>query len=206
MNVTTRATRRPGVNKMKFQLLLPLTLGLTVALVVIIKTRKQEQDQVDKRNRFERVKLRVANDLLGEYQTEKITLENQIESAQKEAKALQTDAESCEKKVKKNKKEVEACQRSVKSVKKGVTGLEGELLNLQGETSKEKDSWVAKLESLKKELKAPSTLCGFLKKGADSARKLCDSKPEEPKVAAPKAETAKPEKSKAEAPKQKAKS
>ncbi|XP_077382822.1 uncharacterized protein LOC144022152 isoform X2 [Festucalex cinctus] len=206
-----RATRHPGVNRMKFQLLLPLTIGLTVALVVIIKTRKQEHDQVDKRNRFERMKLRVTNDLLGEHQTEKISLENKIESAQKEEKALQTDTESCEQKAQKKKKAVEACQLSVKSVQKKVPNLEGELRNLQGETSKEKDSWIAKLESLKKEQQAPSALCGFLKKGADSAKKLCGVEPEAPKIEAPKtaqpkAETPKPEKSKAEAPKQEAKS
>lgn len=41
---------------------------------------------------------------------------------------------------------------------------------LAGKKNKEKESWVAKLESLKEELQAPSAVCAFLKKGADSAR------------------------------------
>lgn len=98
---------------MKFQLLLPLTIALTVALVVVIKSRKQEHDKVHKRNKFESMKLQATNDVVGEYQTEKISLENHIESAQKEEKTLRTGAESCEQKVLKKKKEVEACQRAV---------------------------------------------------------------------------------------------
>ncbi|XP_061677245.1 neurofilament heavy polypeptide [Syngnathoides biaculeatus] len=205
------------LNKMKFELLLPLTIALTVALVVVIKSRKQEHDKMDRRNTFERMKLRVTNDVLAEFQTEKISLENKIESGEKEGKALQTDVESWEKKVLQSKKEAEACQGAVKSQKDAVAALEIELSDLDGETSKEKNSWSDKLESLKKELQAPSTLCAFLKKGSDSASKLCSSEPEKLKVETPKTEKPKakasqpddekpkapePEEPKAEAPKQ----
>ncbi|XP_051920454.1 neurofilament medium polypeptide [Hippocampus zosterae] len=190
---------------MKFQLLLPLTIALTVALVVVIKSRKREHDKVDKRNKFESMKLRVTNDVVGEYQTEKISLENLIENAQKEEKMIQTDAGSCEQKVLKKKKEVDACQRAVKSLKKGVAGIEGQLQNLHGKMSKEKESWIAKLESLKKELQEPSAVCAFLKKGAHSASKLCDSQPEAkgevPSTKQPNAEDSQAQKPKAENPK-----
>ncbi|XP_061531586.1 uncharacterized protein zgc:174935 [Phycodurus eques] len=186
---------------MKFQLLLPLTIALTVALVVVIKSRKQEHDKVDKRNKFERIKLRVTNDVLGEHQTEKIALENKIDIAEKEGEALQTDAESCEKKASQKRKEVEVCRGAVKSLIDGVAALETELSDLHGETSKEKNSWTDKLESLKKELQVPSAVCAFLKKGSDSASKLCNSKPEELKVEAPQPEAPKVEAPQPEAPK-----
>ncbi|KAM9806843.1 uncharacterized protein ACBT44_014000 [Syngnathus typhle] len=184
---------------MKFQLLMPLTIALTVALVVVIKTRKQEHDKADKQNKFESMKVRVTNDVVAEYQTQKITMENRIDSARKEEKDLQTDVESYEQRVVKKNIEVETCQGAVVSLKDGVANLERELQNLRGETSKEKTSWLAKLESLKKELQMPSAVCPFLKKGVDSASKLCDSETE--KVEAPKAEAAKPDAPKAEIPK-----
>ncbi|XP_057691464.1 uncharacterized protein LOC130915457 [Corythoichthys intestinalis] len=196
---------------MKFQLLLPLTLALTVTLVVVIKSRKFEHDKVDKQNKFELKKLKVNDDVLGDLQKEKITLENKIETGEKEWKALKKDAQLSEQTAQKKKKEVVACQGAVKSLKDGVMALQVDLKNLQGEASKEVDSWFAKLESLRKELEMPSAVCAFLKNGVDSANKMCSSKAEKemeekpeaeaPKAEEPKAEAPKPEKPKAEAPK-----
>ncbi|XP_077455679.1 uncharacterized protein LOC144073588 [Stigmatopora argus] len=205
---------------MKFQLLLPLTLALTVALVVVIKSRRFEHEKVDKQYKFEHMKVKVNNDLLGELQTQKISVENQIDSGEKEGKALKADAQASEQKAKKKKKELVACLGSVKTSNDGIATLEAELSNLQGEANKEMSSWIAKLNSLDSELQMPSAVCAFLKTGVDSANKLCRNteaqmeaepksvapKPAEPKTEAPKpkepkAEAAVPDEPKAEAPK-----
>ncbi|XP_054638959.1 uncharacterized protein zgc:174935 [Dunckerocampus dactyliophorus] len=188
---------------MKVQLLLPLTIALTVMLVVVIKTRKREHDQVDKQNRIERIKLRVTHDVLGGYQEEKMSLENQIEQSNKDENALKTGADSADQKALKTKGDLETCQGALKSLNEELVALQTLVSNLQGENSKEKDSWIAELESLKKQLQGPSAICAFLKKGADSASKLCSSEgvAEAPKPEEPKAEPPKPEEPKTELPK-----
>nr|XP_057940115.1 anti-sigma-I factor RsgI8 [Doryrhamphus excisus] len=188
---------------MKLQLLLPLTIAVTVMLVVIIKTRKREHDQVDKQNRIERIKLRLTHDLLGGYQEEKMSLENQIEQSNKDVNALKTGSSSADQKVLKTKADLKKCQGALKTLEDELLALQTLFTNLEGENGKEKDSWIAELESLNKQLQGPSAICAFLKKGADSASKLCSSegpegalKPEEPKPEPPQ-----PEEPKSEPPK-----
>ncbi|XP_077577594.1 uncharacterized protein LOC144199657 [Stigmatopora nigra] len=189
---------------MKFQLLLPLTLALTVVLVVVIKSRRFEHEKVDKLYKFEGMKVKVNNNVLGELQTQKISLGNKIDSGEKEEKTLKADVQTSVQKAQKKKKELVACQGSVKTLKDGMATLQADLNNLRDEANKEMSSWIAKLKSLDTELEMPSAVCAFLKTGVDSAaNKLCSSNTEAQMEAEPKAVAPKPEKPKTEAPKPK---
>ncbi|XP_061737921.1 translation initiation factor IF-2 [Nerophis ophidion] len=190
---------------MKIQLLLPLTIAVTVALVVVMKTRRSEHDKEYIENRFKRIKVKVTHSLLAGYQEEKMSIENQIQERNQEEKSLKEAAESAEEKAQKAKAHVEPCQGAVKILNDEAMALQTEFSNLQGENSKEKAAWTAQLESLKKQLQSQSAICAFLKQGIESASKLCSSegvveapKPEETKSEEAKAEESKPEEAKAE--------
>ncbi|KAM9852559.1 uncharacterized protein ACBR49_005616 isoform 2-T2 [Aulostomus maculatus] len=193
---------------MKVQLLLPLTIAMSVALVVILKTRKHEQDQEERRNRFESMRLRVTHDVLGEYQGEKIESENLLLKADTEQKVEEEDMKKLETKIADKKWEADICQGSQKPIKDETATAEKELNDLKGETSKEKNGWTAEIKSLTDQLAALSPVCAHLKPGSEMASKLCSSgqaaeapKQEEPKAEAAQPEPPKPQEPNAEAPK-----
>jgi len=197
---------------MKVHLFLPMSILVSVALVGVMKIRQKEHDKIDRRNRFEDIKLRVTHDVLGEYQSEKADTQNRLDKANTDVKALEEEVKTLQMTDTKKKGEVDICQAGQKTARDELASAETELNNLQAESSKEKADWNTELASLKQQLETRSPVCDFMKPGQDSDKKLCGEviveapKPEEPKAEAPKpeepkAEAPKPEEPKAEAPK-----
>ena len=79
---------------MKLQLFLPVSILVSVAMVGVMKIRKKEHEKVDRRNRFEAIKLRVTHDVLGEYQSEKAQTQDQLDKAKKDMKALEDEVKN----------------------------------------------------------------------------------------------------------------
>lgn len=73
---------------MKVQLFLPLAIAVSVITVGVMKIRKKEHDKEERKTRFQEIKLRVTYDVLAEYQNEKVTKQQQLETAEKEQKTL----------------------------------------------------------------------------------------------------------------------
>uniref|UniRef100_A0A669E314 Zgc:174935 n=1 Tax=Oreochromis niloticus TaxID=8128 RepID=A0A669E314_ORENI len=179
---------------MKPQFLLPATVVVSVALVGIMKLRKGEHEKYEKQFKFQDVRLRVANDVLGEYQNDKAEKQNiscVVGSKERKdffvcfTKLLLTSTPSCN------------------------------LVTLTAEQEKEKTSWTTEEDTLKQQLEKHSLVCQFIKTDIAEARyepiiiyllTLCgikeQPKAEAPKQDQPKAEAPKQEEPKAEAPKQ----
>lgn len=71
---------------MKVQVFLPLTIVLSVVLVLLIKVRQEEKEREDKRAGFMTIKLRVSDDVLREYADEKRQLNQDIDTAKDDYK------------------------------------------------------------------------------------------------------------------------
>lgn len=72
---------------MKVQVFLPLTIVLSATLVVLIKMRQEEKEREDKRGNFMDIKLRVSEDVLREYASEKEQINQDIDTAKDEYKS-----------------------------------------------------------------------------------------------------------------------
>ncbi|TMS11157.1 Ribosome-binding protein 1 [Larimichthys crocea] len=192
---------------MKVQVVLPLTIVASVALMGLMKIRKREQDKQHQRINFAGVKLRVTSDVLGEYQSEKDYSQVELDTAQKETSALDGAVKMAKDKADKTKGELDICNQGKTAITDELAVLETELKNLQAANDKEEASWKSEVQTLKSQLEAQSPVCNFLKKGIHLESQLCgqDPKKEEAEAAKkeePKAEAAKQEEPKAEAAKQ----
>lgn len=77
-----------------------------------MKIRKKEHDKLDRRSRFEDIKLRVTHDVLQEYQNEKAVKQNLLNNNQKDEKTLQDEVNLLHMKEVEKKGEVDICQGS----------------------------------------------------------------------------------------------
>ncbi|XP_062279026.1 neurofilament medium polypeptide isoform X2 [Scomber scombrus] len=197
---------------MKTHLLLPVTIMVSVALVGVMKIRGKERDKVERRSRFEGIKLRVTHDVLDEYESDVKDTQTLLAKAETDFKALDGEVNMLWDKDNQKRGEVDTCQAVQKTVRDALASAETEFSNVQADSTKEKDGWSAELATLKQQLETRSSVCDFIKPGVDTDKKLCGEviveapKPEEPKAEAPepvepKAEAPKQEEPKAEAPK-----
>uniref|UniRef100_A0A8P4KNZ7 Zgc:174935 n=1 Tax=Dicentrarchus labrax TaxID=13489 RepID=A0A8P4KNZ7_DICLA len=185
---------------MKVQVILPLTLVVSVALVGLMKLRKKEYDKENRLNKFEDIKLRVTYDVLREYESEKARMQNLLEKTKSEHNAMEEEVNKVGMNEEKAKGEVDICQGEQKSARDQLATVETEFNSQQAANDKEKASWKAEEESLKVQLAARSSVCDFVKtQSLQAASQLCGN---EVKVEEPKAEAPKQEEPKAEAPKQ----
>ncbi|XP_053182960.1 30S ribosomal protein S16 [Scomber japonicus] len=192
---------------MKTHLLLPVTIMVSVALVGVMKIRGKERDKVERRSRFEDIKLRVTHDVLDEYESDVKETQTLLAKAETDLKALEEEVNSLWDKDNKKRAEVDSCQAVQKTVRDVLASAETEFSNLQAESTNEKNGWSAELATLKQQLATRSSVCDFIKPGENPDKKLCGEvivkapKPVEPKAEEPKAEAPKPEEPKAEEPK-----
>lgn len=100
---------------MKPQFLLPATVVVSVALVGIMKLRKGEHEKYEKQFKFQDVRLRVADDVLGEYQNDKAEKQNMLEKANTEHKALEEEVNKLQTGGEKSKGDTDACQADLVS-------------------------------------------------------------------------------------------
>ncbi|XP_068591942.1 uncharacterized abhydrolase domain-containing protein DDB_G0269086 [Cebidichthys violaceus] len=195
---------------MRVQCVLPVTLVVSVALMGILKIRKSQYDKEGKENKFQDIKLRVANDVLQGYQSLMMDTENLLQKTLSERKALGEETIKLEGEAFASKSRSQICQTGQTSATEELASVETQLKNLQDEFNKEMTNLGTESDTLKQQLAAHSAVCGFLKAGTQPPSQMCGTaeapKPEEPKAEAPKpeepkAEAPKPEEPKAEAPK-----
>lgn len=74
---------------MKVQVVVPMTICVSVVLLGIIRVRKTEQEKEDKRNRFQVTKLRVTYDVLREYQSDKLETQKLLDKTEIDKKTLE---------------------------------------------------------------------------------------------------------------------
>ncbi|XP_022621940.1 FK506-binding protein 3-like [Seriola dumerili] len=190
---------------MKVQVLLPVTVIVSVALLGLIKIRKKEEDREDRRKRFLDIKLRVTYDMLGEFEKEMSETQKLLYETENGQKTLEEEVNVLQTKADKTKGDADVCQGGQKTARDELASAETEFNNFKAETDKETATWKIEVENLKQQLATRNPVCDFLKKGSDSASKLCGN--EQPKAEAPKqeevkAEAPKQEEAKPEAPKQ----
>lgn len=159
---------------------------------------------MDKRNRFEDIKLRVTNDVLGEYLDERGDIQNRLDKITHEQRALEKQVNMMQKKEDTTKHEVQVCQGDQKSASDELATIETEFSNLKVAIDRENASWTAEMETLHKQLQARSPVCDFLKKNSQAVRSLCGKQVdlEAPKQEDAKAEAAKQGELSTEVPKQ----
>ncbi|XP_035769836.1 neurofilament medium polypeptide isoform X2 [Neolamprologus brichardi] len=186
--------------------LLPATIVVSVALVGIMKLRKGEHEKYEKQFKFQDVRLRVAHDVLGEYQNDKAQKQNMLEKASTEHKALEEEVDKLQTDGDKLKGDTKSCQADLKTITDEAAAAKIQLKSLKADQEKEKTSWTTEEDTLKQELAKYSSVCKFIKTDIAEARTLCgvqeQPKAEAPKQEQPKAEAPKQEQPKAEAPKQ----
>lgn len=96
--------------KVQVQVLVPVTICVSVVLLGIIKVRKTEQDREDKRSRFQDTKLRVTYDVLREYQGEKVEMQKLLDKTDIAKKALEQEVNMLKAKADKAKADADICQ------------------------------------------------------------------------------------------------
>uniref|UniRef100_A0A3Q0RUJ1 Uncharacterized protein n=1 Tax=Amphilophus citrinellus TaxID=61819 RepID=A0A3Q0RUJ1_AMPCI len=156
---------------MKLQWLLPGTIMMSVALVGIMKMRKSEQDKYDKGQKFQEIRVRVANDVLAEYQNEKAQKEKLMKNTITDHKLMEEAVNTLQTNAEKAKEDVDVCQTVTVRRK-----IQPATKKSQAEAPKQEE---AKAEAPKQE----------------------EAKAEAPKQEEAKAEAPKQEEAKAEAPK-----
>uniref|UniRef100_A0A3P8RXM2 Zgc:174935 n=1 Tax=Amphiprion percula TaxID=161767 RepID=A0A3P8RXM2_AMPPE len=195
---------------MKVQIVLPLSIIVSVALLGFLKVLKKEELTQNKRSRFQEIKVRVSADVLGEYLKEKVDTELRLGKAEEEQKTLEEQVNALKANEEKAKGDVDICTAEMKSETDQLAAVEAEVNMLKGEFEKENNSWKTEHEALKQELEKRSPVCNYLNRESGAMRTLCgaeaqkkeDPKAEEPKKEEPKAQEPKKEEPKAEAPKQ----
>lgn len=95
---------------MKVQVLIPMTVVVSVAIFGLMKIRKKENEKEERRNRFQDIKLRVTSDVLREYQNEKAETQNTLEKLQSDRKVLDEDVNMLQVKADKARGEVDICR------------------------------------------------------------------------------------------------
>lgn len=95
---------------MKVQVLVPVTICVSILLLGVIRMRKTEQEKENKRNRFQDTKLRVIYDVLKEYQSEKVETQKLLDTTEIDKKTLEDQVNVLKGKEDKAKGEADACQ------------------------------------------------------------------------------------------------
>ncbi|KAJ0000413.1 hypothetical protein NQD34_012255 [Periophthalmus magnuspinnatus] len=179
---------------MKFQIMIPISIALSVASFAMIKIRLPLLAAEEKRNTMLDVKLRVTEELLGEFEKEKNIIDSRIETEKSAQEPLQKEITELSTNTKKE--ELDTCLGLKKGFTDEETSAQDQINTFQIESAKEKTAWEAEMETLKGTLNTQSPICNFLKTGA-SLPGVCpkkeEAKPEEAKVEPPKAEEPKPE-------------
>ncbi|XP_035477250.2 neurofilament heavy polypeptide [Scophthalmus maximus] len=186
---------------MKVQVLVPLSLVVSVALLGLMKFRQKDQDVEMKRNRFVNIKLRVSDDVLREYQRSRSETEESLAKITAEQKTLLVGASRRQVEVDEAKGKMDICRDTEKNAKNELESAQSEFNNFKAEADKDTSSWKTEVETLKQQLAEQSAICDFVKKDSQLGSKLCAGKVETPKEI-PKADAQKQEEAKAEAPKQ----
>lgn len=93
-----------------YLVLLALTALASVALLGVVNVRKKDEAREQKRSKFQEVKLRVTQDVLGEYQDEKNGVEVLVEKTATEVKALEPELSTLQETEKQKKADEAACQ------------------------------------------------------------------------------------------------
>ncbi|KAG7469479.1 hypothetical protein MATL_G00129400 [Megalops atlanticus] len=188
---------------MKLPILVMVASLLTSAvLAVFIFMKKKEMVLASKKSSFLDIKVRVTQDVLGEYQADVDKLQKQLDDSNGLVTELKTQMGAGEAEAKKLKTAVEACQGEKKKVNDEITSIDGEQNNVKAQFDKGKEAWTKEIGDLKQQMAQKSKVCAFVKKDSQEGNKLCGNTiPEAPKPAPDKAEAAKAEAPKAEAPK-----
>ncbi|XP_036395531.1 histone H1B [Megalops cyprinoides] len=203
---------------MKLPILVMVASLLTSAvLAVFIFMKKKEMILVSKKSSFLDIKVRVTQDVLGEYQADVDKLQKQLDDSSSLVAELKTQLGANEAEAKKLKTAAEACQGEKKKMNDEITSIDGEQKNVKAQFDKEKEAWTKETGDLKQQMAQKSKVCAFVKKDSQEGNKLCGNEipeaekpaPEKPapekaapeKAEAPKAEAPKAEAPKAEAPK-----
>ncbi|KAM4580330.1 uncharacterized protein PAE49_005222 [Odontesthes bonariensis] len=196
---------------MKVQIVIPMAILMSVALMGVMKIRIKEQEKAQKRSRFEGIKLRVTNDVLSEYQNEQAEKQHLLEKTKRDQVTLAEEETNLQTRADRTKGDVDHCQEGKKLDTDKLAVMETDLNNEKAVSEKEMTDLNTQIAQMKKELAERSPVCNLLKNEPSPARKMCefkeDSKAEEkkaeaPKQEEPKAEAPKQEEPKAEAPKQ----
>lgn len=101
---------------MKVQVILPVSLVLSAALLGVMKIREKESNREIKKEDFENVKLRVTNDVLGEYTQELAETENLMKTTHTELTELEKEADELRTKTDGAKGGVDACDSAKVSI------------------------------------------------------------------------------------------
>ncbi|XP_042082211.1 LOW QUALITY PROTEIN: pollen-specific leucine-rich repeat extensin-like protein 1 [Haplochromis burtoni] len=170
-----------------------------------MKLRKGEHEKYEKQFKFQDVRLRVAYDVLGEYQNDKAEKQNMLEKASTAHKALEEEVNELQTDGDKSKGDAKSCQGDLKTITDEVAAAKIQLKSLKAHQEKEKTSWTTEEDTLKQELAKYSSACQFIKTDIPEARTLCGIQ-EQPKRKPPNKKRQRPrppnKKPKAEAPKQ----
>nr|XP_019948957.1 PREDICTED: neurofilament heavy polypeptide-like [Paralichthys olivaceus] len=189
---------------MRVQVLLPVTIVVSLILFGLIKVRRKARETEEKHSRFQDIKLRVSHDVLTEYETEITNQRQEIDRIQAEQKTTVEETHTLNVKADETKGKVDICEGDKKNPNTEHDS-NTEVDNLKEENDKEMAEWKKEVVSLKDQLKKPSAVCQFLKGQSKTASKLCakeDSKEEEaPNKEEAKKEASKKEEAKEEAPK-----
>ncbi|XP_069552082.1 uncharacterized protein [Brachyistius frenatus] len=193
---------------MKVQVLLPLTIFVSLALLGVIKLRKKEHESKIRLSKFNEIKLRVTLDVLDDILNEKKETESLLENNQGVQKLLEEELNTFRDKAEDTKGYVDKCMGDEKTEIDKLVKAESDLKNLKDESDKERSSWQTEETALKQKIAERSSVCDFLKKDAQLPGNMCGTqavgeaaKQEEPKGEAPKQEEPKGEAPKQEEPK-----
>ncbi|KAM9722630.1 uncharacterized protein ACNS7B_018278 [Menidia menidia] len=194
---------------MKVQVVIAGAIVLSVALAGVIKMRTKEVMSEQKRNRFQDIKLRVSDEVLSEYLTEKSEKQDLLQEALKDVKNFGEEVLNLQQKAERTKAELDQCLDGKKADADKLASLQMDLSDAKAESEKEMSVWNTEIAAQKNQLSNPSPVCNFLKLDSSAARNMCgdkgDGKAKEenaPKQEDPKAEAPKQEEPKAEEPKQ----
>lgn len=95
---------------MKVHLFIPATVFVSVALLALIRYRQVIRQRESKLFSFEEIKLRVASDVLREYQGEINELEDSLEKAKSESQRLEEEMNPYREESEKAKVKLVACE------------------------------------------------------------------------------------------------
>lgn len=110
---------------MKVQVFLPVTIVVSVLLVVLINVRQEEKEKQGKRATFMAIKLRVSEDVLREYANEKVELKQDIETAKKDYEEIDKDRKATQEAADKARLDAEKCaEEQVRGARTGAAGEE----------------------------------------------------------------------------------
>lgn len=94
---------------MKVQVILPATIIMSVLMGVLVKVRREEKQQALKRATFLDIKLRVSDDVMRQYENEKVELKQDVDTAMDLYKEVDKDMKLIQEAADKARLEAEKC-------------------------------------------------------------------------------------------------